>query len=366
MHPDWTRRAATSPAAVAAVVAAFYAGFTLLALALHGWNPLWFLWLGERFAALQPGGPTGYDGQFFYYIARDGWAAVPHLDNAPYRMQRIGLPLLARLLAGGHADRLPWAIIAINFTAITATALALAAWLRRQGLSPWYGLGYALYAGVFLAYSRALCEPLAMAFATGAVLCWLGERIYPAVGLLAAAILTKEIAALFAAGIAAAELVRRRPARAALMLTALAPYALWRWYLATSLGGPVLEAARALEHWPLVGILPHITAEPGRLSALLFVGLPALALLPVALWHLARAPRACAAWLLVLHCAAVVLFPPEVFDHIMAAGRNAAGLVISALLLFPLAPPRGRTLLLVCWLTPTLIWLAPVLYWAPW
>src|SRR5262245_10147804 len=95
------RRAQVAPVVLAA--AAVYAGFTLAGLALHGWNPLWFVWIGERFSNLDPHGRTGYDGQFVYYIARDGWSALPHIDNPPYRLQRIAYPLLVRLVSLGNA-----------------------------------------------------------------------------------------------------------------------------------------------------------------------------------------------------------------------------------------------------------------------
>src|SRR5262247_4716227 len=125
-------RAVRSWVAVAATAAAFYAAFTLTALALHGWNPLWFVWIGERFSELDPHGHTGYDGQFIYYIARDGWAALPHIDNAPYRMQRILYALLARWLSGGNPSVLPWAMVAINAAAILATTFLLTRWMIAQ------------------------------------------------------------------------------------------------------------------------------------------------------------------------------------------------------------------------------------------
>ena len=50
------------------------------------------------FSELNPQGTTGYDGQFAYYIARDGFAAAPNLDNPSWRFQRIIYPALARAL----------------------------------------------------------------------------------------------------------------------------------------------------------------------------------------------------------------------------------------------------------------------------
>src|SRR5258708_20925863 len=152
---------ARSPSApVVLTAAAFYAASTLAALALHGWDLLWFVWIGERFANGDPTGHTGYDGQFIYYLARDGWAALPHLDNPPYRLQRILFPALCRLLSGGNATAIAWLMVGINAAAILATTALATDWLVRQGLSRWYGLIYPLFVDTFLSYSRDLTHPL--------------------------------------------------------------------------------------------------------------------------------------------------------------------------------------------------------------
>src|SRR5262245_62003051 len=133
-------RGAVAPVVLSA--AAFYAAFTVAGLALHGWNPLWFVWIGERFSELVPHGRTGYDGQFIYYFARDGWAALPHIDNPPYRLQRILYPLLARWAALGHAAAIPWTMVAINAASIIATTWLVTRWLVAHQVWCWYGLVY--------------------------------------------------------------------------------------------------------------------------------------------------------------------------------------------------------------------------------
>lgn len=74
---------------VVGVTLAFYLGFTAVALARHSQDLRWFVWLGERYLNLEAQGRMGYDGQFVYYLARDGLAAISHLDNPPYRLQRL-------------------------------------------------------------------------------------------------------------------------------------------------------------------------------------------------------------------------------------------------------------------------------------
>lgn len=354
-------------ATVALAVAGFYVLFTALALGRHGWNPLWFVWIGERYANLDPNGRPGYDGQFVYYLARDGGDALPHLDNPPYRLQRILLPVTARLFSLGQPAWVPWVLLAENAAAIALTAYLLARWLGDQGLSAWYALTYALYVGTFMAYSRDLTEPLAFCLTVGGVVLWFQARPAWALVSLALATLAKETALLFVLGLACSALAQKKPRLALGVMLAALPLAVWEGYLLTQLGALPIAARPSLEYIPLGGIVPYLTLEPGRLSGLLFVGLPALVLLPVAagfVWQ--ERGRAPAAWWLLFNSLLVVLMPLDVYDHIMHAGRNAGGMVLAVLFLFPAIKPPWRALALSYWTLPTLIWLIPVLRWAPW
>jgi len=73
-----------------------------------------------------------------------------------------------------------------------------------------------------------------------------------------------------------------------------------------------------------------------------------------------------AVWWLLLNCVFVVLMPFDVYDHIMHAGRNAIGMVLSAVFILPYAGRRLRLVLSGYWILPSLAWLIPVLGWAPW
>jgi hypothetical protein len=46
-----SHKSISSAAAVAAFVALFYAVFTIVALMTYDWEPLWFVWIGERYLA---------------------------------------------------------------------------------------------------------------------------------------------------------------------------------------------------------------------------------------------------------------------------------------------------------------------------
>jgi hypothetical protein len=87
---------------------------------------------GERIGITQGYvGPTGYDGQFAYYLAlrpdliitcAHAGATCP-LDNLrEMRAERILYPMTARLLALGQASLIPFALLLINFLAILVAA----------------------------------------------------------------------------------------------------------------------------------------------------------------------------------------------------------------------------------------------------
>ena len=355
-----------SAALVTLVVACFYATFTIVALCLHGGNPLWFAWIGERFADLQPGGRLGYDGQFVYYIARDGLASIPHLDTPAYRLQRIGLPILGRVLSLGRVELVPWVILFVNLMAIIIITHLLAKWLRSQSLSPWFALALPLYVGTIMAYSRDLVEPLAYSLVAGGTISWLRKRQAAAVILLAFASLTKETAALFVFGLSLAEIARGKPKLSLILLASLLPAVAWQAYLYAQFKSIPLLAGPALELVPLKGVLANLSADPGRVSALLFVALPAVGLLALSLRELAREPRAHAIWLLCLQCLFVMLMPPGVYDHIMHAGRNAMGMVLAVVLSMPSLDVRLRRLVAWYSILSTCLWIVPILRWAPW
>lgn len=343
-------------------VAAGYAAFTLLGLALHGWTPLWFVWIGERWSDGVVGGRTGYDGQFVYYIARDGWAATPHLDAPAYRFSRILYPLLARLLGGGDPA---WAMLAINYAAVVGAAAAGARWLAARDTNPWWVLAYAASSGVVFAYSRDCTEPLAYALALAGAAAWLDGRRGVGCILLALAPLGRETAVLFAAALGVAALCERRwRAVVALAATAL-PMAVWQLYLALEVPAPTAGVFRLLSIVPLAGAFP-LSTDPPHLAAFALIGLPALALLPGAAAWVARQPRSPFGWLIAGHALLVLIAPAESYLHVLGIARVSVGLMAALLLAFPLLSAGMRGAVTAIAVLPTFIWLGPMLWWAPW
>jgi hypothetical protein len=265
-------RLRSSIPAVLAVAALAYVviGYSAGRAVGEGGNPEVFIHAGQAWLApdLLPEGAyhetsTGYDGQFFFYIAQDllldGRAASrdqaqsDHIDDVPYRYQRILLPALGWVLsAGGDPDLLVWALPLINLLAVLAATLVLAKVLVRHGHTPWIALAFALSLGVVVGVVNDLSDPLAAALFVLGVAWWLDERTWPAVAALAACILARELYVLPVAVIAAVELLRRR--RGALpWLVPLAVLALWQLYLRVALTGSPTDDVNKPSAVPLRG-----------------------------------------------------------------------------------------------------------------
>lgn len=358
-------------AKVVGLTVLFYLLFTLVALMWHDWDPFWFVWIGEYFHDLDPNGRWGYDGQFAYYIARDGLDATTHMVDPAYRLQRILLPFIVGLISFGNTQAIAWNLIGVNLVAIVATTYLLGYWLQKQGLSAWYALMYALYVGTFMAYSRDLNEPLAYALVAWGMVAWHQKSFGQAVLGFALSGLAKEQALLFPIVLGVMALLQR-DTRAILLLSITAvPTLLWQTFLWQRLGVLPVSSGSSPGVIPLHGILSQLTLEPGRFSAFLFVMLPALLLTLWAIYQLwsnwPNLKSETAVWLLLAHALFVLLLPPDVYDHIMHAGRNATGLILATLFTLPLfLRPWPRIGLTLYWIAPTFVWLIPVLRWAPW
>ncbi len=106
----------------------------------------------EAAAGIRPVAKIGYDGQMYYWMSNDlfgRYNAHEHMDEALYRYQRIGIPLIA----GGTASLLGFELtppLLYHTVQFGLTALgfgALVYWLLMNQLSPLYALGWLVSAG---------------------------------------------------------------------------------------------------------------------------------------------------------------------------------------------------------------------------
>jgi hypothetical protein len=127
------------------------------------------------FEAVRVGiGDHGYDGQFYYVLARYPWQRHDVFVDAPaYRHVRILYPALAWLCSGGDAEGLLWVLPAINLAAIAALGGLGAVLAVHFGRSPYWGVLLPLAVNVGAAAQRDLAEPVAVLTAAGVVAVWL-------------------------------------------------------------------------------------------------------------------------------------------------------------------------------------------------
>jgi hypothetical protein len=281
---------------------------------------------------------TGYDGQFYYALARDPLALAEStraaLDTPAFRAQRLLLPALAWAASGGgQPSALDWAIPALNVLAAALLALAVAVYARARGAPAWFGAGARLLTGVFMATLRDLTEPLVLTALVVALICHERRRPVAWGALAAAACLGRESLVIVVAAVLAADLLRRSWRSALAGTGAILAFGAWQLWLrvhfgrfgATSSGPDTLAApfAGPIDQIRTLDRLGILTAPRG-LWALAFIAVTALA----AAWGLWRAVArrdelslAFAAMLVL-----VVISGPPLWGDAFAFGRTAAPL----------------------------------------
>ena len=226
----------------------------------------------------------GYDGQFFYYIAaslgrRLDWILVgqgpappfpPQLDSAPFRLARIGFPVLVVPWALFGPEALLWGMLG---TMLALHLLAVGLILRRlQGDGHPLGPVWVLALNPFSLYSFVLVT----ADGTALALCVIGLRLFSNRRLLAlvcfaAAVLCKETMLSIPAAIGGAAMwnalspgwSRRNSGelrRALVLLVVPACAAAWWWWVGFS---PIGAAERGSA--PFIGVAMYLADSPDAL-----------------------------------------------------------------------------------------------------
>jgi len=319
-----------SPGLLALCICCFIVTVVYLA---HGRNPLAFVIVGSKFALGDPSGNVGYDGQFAYYIALDPLGAPGHLDDPPYRYQRILYPLLARALALGQPDLVPWALLLVNIFSISVSTGLLGRMLSRGGLNPYLALLLPLWMGQIFALRADLNEPLCFLLVIAALF-WYDQHHYTLSAVaLAAGVLTKEVALLFLFALLLALLLQARwwlALRYALIV--LLPYVALQVWLYLWLGGFGFVGQGAGFEWiPFYGVVAS-GPPAARIFLAFFFAMPITALLMLAVFQLRRTPRSVYAWAVLANCLFIVFLTRSSTMDVLAVFRLATGAVVAALL----------------------------------
>jgi hypothetical protein len=286
----------------------------------------------------------GYDGQFAYYIAVDPASARFHVDQVNYRYTRIVYPMLARLLAFGQVDLIPYALILINWLALAGGTMALSLWLRRNGSSPWLSLIYGLSPGLFICLHMDLVEPLAFGMVALAMYFYSGSGRSRFVwcGLaFAVAVLTRESTAVFPVVVGAWMLHEGRrswPDASILLGLTFIPFALYKGFLLHWLGSgaPMLPGALFPEPVPFSGLLSYWPWNSVRIEVVVAVVVPALICAAVGVWAVRARSAGPEVWLLLSNVVLfVVMLNHLTYGNIVSTARVTTGVLLAAILCVP-------------------------------
>lgn len=153
---------------------------------------------------------SGWDGQFYYYIANDltdNRHTRAYLDADAYRYQRIGLPLLAKaasmLLLQDWVS--PAMYYGVSLALVLLATFVSAAFLRARGVSPYWSLVWALALGTQITLLNGLPDAAADALLLMALVAYLSGRGAVYLPLVALSALAREGYVLFPAVILAVE-----------------------------------------------------------------------------------------------------------------------------------------------------------------
>jgi hypothetical protein len=118
--------------------------------------------------SLPVGWGPGYDGQFYYRLALDpfdlGHSAFGISLDSFSRVERMGYPFLAWLVAGGQHGSVPLALVIVNVAACGIVALAGGLLAKSANRHALWGLVFAGYWGYLWTLGRDLTELTAAAF----------------------------------------------------------------------------------------------------------------------------------------------------------------------------------------------------------
>jgi hypothetical protein len=341
-----------------------------------------FVQIGTRYVAASQASPVirldpsyrgypengiGYDGQFAYYIALDPVNARHYVGRVSYRYMRILYPALAWALSLGNPGWVPVTLLLVNLLAVAAGTWAVAAWCKRQELSPWLALVYAFYVGQVLAFTRDLTEVLAYALVALGVYLYKRNRVLSAT-LFGLAVLARETTVVFATLYALFLLVGsgastgRRLRDAALFGTiAIGPAVVWQLFLVSWIGNLGWQQATGPVWLPFSGLLALYPLSQPVLEVVQAVIVPGVVCLVAGLWAMWRmeAWRRVECWALVLNALLfVLLLPSASLTDLLGSARVATGVVLAAIYALPYA--GGRAWFYFCaalWLVPTVTYL---------
>ena len=217
----------------------------------------------------------GYDGQFYYAIARNPWRRHEMVNEfGAFRHQRLLYPALGWALSGGNPRLLLWVLPALNLAAIAGLSVLGVLVTRRYGMNVWWAFVLPLAVNDGLPLLRDLTDPLATFTVCGLLAGWLlGWRNAWLTLWATAAMFSREQNVAIVLVVAAAAVWNRRYGTAAGLAAALALWSAWFVVLRLWYGGwPLPPHSDFYFGSPFKGMLfrwTHLTYSGSRISGIL-------------------------------------------------------------------------------------------------
>ena len=268
---------------ILSVILFFYAVIILLYADRFDYDFSGFACIGSRFATSAPvpkpavilPGSYGYDGQFFYYSARDpfirgdAWRCI---DVPAYRYMRILYPWLAALFALGKPGLIPYTLVLVNIAGILMGSYFILRWLQDEGRNPWYAVIYGLYSGFILCVLRDLSGPVAMGLLVGGLYFFSVRRLFLGGFFLAGALLTREVLLIVPAVFLILALITRQSWK---RITAISlsfwPLLIWGGYVYSRFGMYPFREGRGNFGRPFSGVINSVETIPGRVDEKIYL-----------------------------------------------------------------------------------------------
>lgn len=328
------------PSIVVAVLSVALVGVVAVT---KGYSLIDFVHLGTIWANHDPSGTWGYDGQFYYQIARNPLHAGQYMDSAPFRYQHIFYPLVVGVLSLGQIALIPFMLMLVNILSVVLSVELLARLLTKAGFSPWFALALGLYFGQGTGILFDTAEPFTYFLVMLGV--WLfieKNRYWPAALMLGLATLSREIAVLFPIGYTLVLLVQKkwRPCLEFILL-GIVPIFAWLVILRLIFGQTGVTFTQPFEHVPFAGIFYHADAPRKFYLLLLMMFLPTLAgwgLMAVDFFR--KIIKGTGPFLLRFspmylilgaNLLMITLMNHHSFDELVSCGRIATGVVLAVL-----------------------------------
>lgn len=318
----------------AVVVGCLYVLLIGLDAVMNHHDALYYVHLGPRFVYHDPRAAAGYDGQFYYQIARDPLHAAPFLDRPAYRYQRIMYPLLVAALSFGEVWLIPYVLLLVDFVSVIAGTEMVARLLSERKLSSWYSLAFGLYFGLTVSFVSDLAEPLTYCLVCLGLVMMFRQRLTAAAIIWGLAVLARETAILFPLAYIAMYLYQRRWRDASrFFLLSIAPAMIWYAMVGLYFHTSGLSGAPSFEWIPFAGLFSFYNNWPlfWELIPLLFI--PTVLSLVLAAKEVFEHRWKHVSWLIwMLNLVLVTNLSRLTYAGIASAGRLAIGLVLAMLL----------------------------------